>query len=368
MEKTMMIVIIKKILLTAKITVAAILLSISVVTACHAAAVGVTHKNYTLDVFKSSQVTAEEIDQKYGKQLDKIASAMLHSTGMASVQTEEMSKLFETVMTGIHDSGNFVYLGLSPITYPGGDKIGFTVDIVDKKDKDRLDGFHAKPTGDLPDPNHLIASWIQYDAYGFDKFYRTKANPDYKNCPAFHCSFGFDDPALRPYGKKFNAEVPIYKNQLIAILHNDKNDIKRSAAAYLLAHLKNGNEIIEILTPSIRDASSEVRNSTLRVLAQTVLKVPNPDFPAQEVVRALRFPATVDRNKALYLMESLATHPQYARYFREHACFDLLAQLLLLQPNLHDNAYNVLRIISHKQYGSTDYQAWQNWAASSCAK
>lgn len=33
----------------------------------------------------------------------------------------------------------------------------------------------------------------------------------------------------------------------------------------------------------------------------------------------------------------------------------------MTQPNLHSSAYVVLRIISGKDYGEYEYDAWQNW-------
>jgi hypothetical protein len=336
---------------------------------CHAALLGVVHDNYTLDVFRTSQITAEQIDKKFTKEFTTVASVMLSPIGVEDMQKDKtFNNSITTIMTGIQGSGKYAYVGLSPITYPGGKKISFTVDIVDPKEKSRMAGMLPKPKGSPADPQHLIANWMKYDKYSFDTFYRTKKAIPFKSCPAFHCSFGFDDPKLKPYGDKFNAEVPKYKEELVAVLRTDKEENKRGAAAYLLAHLKNGNEVIQILVPSIRDSSSQVRNSVMRVLAQTVLKVEDNNFPVDEIIRALRFPATVDRNKALYVLESLSTKPFYANYIKTHACYELIDQLMLIQPNLHSNAYGVLKKVSQKNYSETDITVWQDWAAKTCPK
>ncbi len=183
--------------------------------------VGVSRPNYTLDVYKSTQVTAQEIDKKYGKQFEEIARLMLQASSMESMhKSEKMNKDFDEAMTGIFKTGKYDYAAISPMTYTDSDKIGFTVDLVDKGDKQRINTFNPAPQKDVPDPNHLVASWIEYEAYGFDYFFRHKQPITYKNCPAFHCIFGFEHPDVKKYGDKFNAEVPLYKAQLIDVLRN----------------------------------------------------------------------------------------------------------------------------------------------------
>jgi hypothetical protein len=331
-------------------------------------AYSLSHQNYTLDVYHSNVLSAEEIDKQFSNELSKIADIISKvKSQSSSKEIDRLKEPLNKVMTGIQAMGEFPYLSISPIIYSGSNVINMTVDVVDKSDALRLQGFKPKPTDVVDDPNHLIESWLTYDKAGFEKFLQTKKAPKVTACNAFHCSYGFDDPSMKKYGIMFDRDVPKYKNELIAVLENDKDEAKRGAAAYLLAHLKDGNEVIKILVPSMRDPSSHVRNNAMRVLAQTMIKMNKSDFPVDEVIRALRYPSAVDRNKALYIITSLITQPRYAEYIKNHAVPDLLDELRLDQPNGHDIAYTILKSISHKKYGERDYAAWESWAKKNCA-
>jgi len=196
---------------------------------------------------------------------------------------------------------------------------------------------------------------------------RTKNPRPFKHCPAFHCVFGFEAAELQAYGDKFNTQVPKFKHQLIAILRNDQDDLKRGAAAYLLAHLADGREVVAALSPSMRDSSSHVRNNVMRVLAQTATHIHDANFPLADAIRALTYPTTTDRNKALYMLDMLTADPKSANYVRLNGCHQLMEQFKLVQPNLHDESYNVLVKISQQHYPDTDFMAWDNWVANHCA-
>jgi hypothetical protein len=277
-----------------------------------------------------------------------------------------MIKKMEFVMDGLQKSGQFSYIRLSPIVYPNNTRIGFTVDVVDKGDERRMQGFLPKPTQNLPDPKHLVQSWKDYEKYGFKVFFSTKRVMSSEHCPAFHCIFGFDDPAVKHYGVQFNRDVPIYKNELITILRQDKDESKRGAAAYLLAHLKNANEVADALTPSMRDSSSLVRNNVMRVFAEMATKVKLNNFPVDDAIRALSYPSETDRNKALFMLDSITAIPKYAAYVKRKGCQGVLNQYRLIQPNLHDTAYKVLMNMSGEHYPIDDYTAWEQWASQHC--
>ncbi len=155
--------------------------------------------------------------------------------------------------------------------------------------------------------------------------------------------------------------MPKNQEQIIDILRNDKDENKRAAATLLLAHIKDGQELVKILIPSMYDSSSGVRNNVMRVLGATLAKVKVNDFPIDKAIAALDFPDETDRNKALYILLSLANQPNYARYIRTHAAKLLIDHLKMFQPNLHGNSYAVLTRISGQEYGERDYKAWQDW-------
>ncbi len=315
-----------------------------------------------IDLYKSNQLSAKVVEKKYKIQFQKIADIFNSPDSMNSKKNIDicMKSMFE-ILTGIKKMGDFSYVNITPIIYPNVKTIYFSIDIVDKKDKARLSYFTAKPTKNIPDPDGLIQSWLEYEKVGNSILYKNKTAPIFKSCPAIHCTYGFDDPRLKKYLPVFSQLVPKDKDQLIVVLRKDKDENKRAAAAFLLAHINNKNELIKILTPSIKDPSSSVRNNAMRVIAATLAGMKNPDFPINEAVLALNFPEALDRNKALYILSSLAKQPRYANYLLQHAQNELLDDLELSQPNIHEFSYIILKLISGKDFGEHNYQAWKRW-------
>ena len=315
-----------------------------------------------LDVYRSNQITAEQIKKEYGKQLRGMIQLYLTPESMSSEENnKKMLKLSESILTGIRKKGDFVLINFSAIKYSGSKVPHFSIEVVDKKDKDRLSHFIKNPEKNVADPDRLIQTWQEYEKIGFKIDYTEKTHPNLKSCPAFHCVFGFEHPLLKKYAAIFNTLVPKDKIQIIEVLQNDKDPRKRQAAAYLLGHLKDGNEIIKILTPFMFDSDNIVRNNAMRVIAETLTKVKNPDFPIDKAIVVLDFPSTTDRNKALYIISSLISQPRYAKYIIDHAGPQLIDVLKLSQENVHGFAYEILRTVSGKKFGERDYKSWENW-------
>ncbi len=314
-----------------------------------------------IDLFKTDQITLRTINKRFASDFQAMADHIRSADNLSTTtNTQELGNLIDKTILNINQLGNFAFVRISPIMYPDTNVTYFTVDIVDKADKKRLSYFSAHPTGNLPDPDHLIQVWQEYEKIGFDKILKEKAFPKVISCPAFHCFLGFDDPALAKYKNIFMTGVPKYKSQLVAILKQDKDEHKRATAAFLLAHIQDANELIKILVPSMRDPGKEVRNNVMRVLAATLAKN-KLDFPIQEAVTALDFPMLTDRNKALYILASLADQPRYQKYIAQHANTELLEELKMRQLNVHSLAYETLMKISGKKYSDRNYAAWKKW-------
>ncbi len=320
------------------------------------------HIKPVVDLYRSNQASIDVIKKKYQQEFQTIADVLATPDKMTlETNNQLLTNAVTNIITGVNKMGKFSYVNLSPTMYPGDKTIYITIDIVDEKDKDRLSHFLAKPSATIADPEHLIHDWLTYEKIGFSVVFKKNNKPIIKTCPAYHCIFGFDYPALEKYKNVFNTLVPKNKNQLIAVLRNDKDEHKRAAAAFLLSHIKDGNELIKILLPSISDSSSAVRNNVMRVLGATLAKMKSADFPINEAIKALDFPMATDRNKALYMIISLTEQPRYADYMRTHAGSALITQLKLSQPNVHDLAYFVLKKISGKNYAERDYASWEQW-------
>src|SRR5438445_4845467 len=122
---------------------------------------------------------------------------------------------------------------------------------------------------------------MKYEKIGFSLVYSEKKFPSYVICPAHHCLFGFDHPKLQKYKILFNDSVEKNKYKLVDVLRNEKDENKRAAAAFLLAHIKSAKELVTILIPSIDDPNEKVRNNTMRVIGLTLLNSPHIDLPIE---------------------------------------------------------------------------------------
>jgi hypothetical protein len=319
--------------------------------------------DHAVDIFKTDQITASILEKRYGKQFQEIAEVMLSSDGLTSAPNlNRFGKLLFDITEGINKMGSFSYLTVTPIIYPNVKTIYFSVNIVDKKDAYRLEGFLPRQTKSFSDPDQLLKKWEEYQAIGINKFFKEKTFKKITNCPAYHCIYGFNEPEFKKYKIIFNNGVTKHKNELVTILREEKDARKRAAAAFLLAHIKDGYELVNILVPSIRDSDVGVRNNVMRVLIETLRKIKEPTFPIKEIVPALNFPAEEDRNKSLYIISVLVKQPRYAAYIKKYASQDLVQNLRSIQPNIHDITYTILKAISYQHYGERDYSAWEKWS------
>jgi hypothetical protein len=132
---------------------------------------------------------------------------------------------------------------------------------------------------------------------------------------------------------------------LFRILKDDRDAGQRGAAAYLLAHIEDPDELVRGLAPSVRDPSSYVRNDVMRVLAHLSQFHPKVAIPLAPILKAIDYPDTTDRNKALYVLDGLAARPGNAEVIRREALPTLRKLAALQQPNNRDPARSILKKI-----------------------
>jgi hypothetical protein len=318
-----------------------------------------------VDVYRSRQITTDSINKNLSlkEKLQDIADILLSPASITSAENEKKFKaIYKSASAELSQLGDFAMIKLTSILYSDSDTIYFTIDVVDKSDRARLLKFYKAPQENIPDPDHLIEAWKEYESIGNNLFYTSKKQTAHEPCPVFHCTFGFDLPELKKYLPIFAAHVQADEAILIKILKQDKDPKKREAAAYLLAHIKDGQKLIDVLTPSMRDPDAGVRNNVMRVLAMALTRVKNADFPIQKAIDALDYPEITDRNKALLIIDMLV-HEQlrYAPYVVKHAGPQLMDELKMLQMNVHDISYSILKKISGKNYAERDYKSWELW-------
>lgn len=312
-----------------------------------------------VDMYGSSQITLEQIQQKFGDKITKFAESY------ARQDLEAAEKLHNEIVTGIRGMGEFALVELSSITYyTEPQSIYITIDLVDEKDRAERMSFLAEPVKEFADPDGLFKLWAEYENKGFELLSKGELKSTMPDCPVLHCIFGFEHPALRKYLELFNSGAAKHKQLLIQILREDKEIEHRAHAPYLLAHLSDAQEVVNVLLPAIRDRHSGVRNSALRVLAFIATGRKDVDIPLDPILKAVNYPTTTDRNKSLYALSGLATNPNNKKAITERAGPLLLKLLRLSQPNNHDPAYSILKTISGKEFGERDYKAWDDWLKS----
>lgn len=323
----------------------------------------IKHNRIITEVYGTDQVTADRVLKRYGHDLKKYGDLKEKSDGNSD--NTALNKTFlmeEKLKKELMRGEKFGYVQPSLVRYRDNQTAYLTIDVVDKKDKQRLSHFLPRPTGNSPDPDHLIRDWTKYEntAIKIENTGRLQ-RPDH--CPVWHCIWGYDHPALKNYGEHFTTVVPKNQTKLLNVLRYDRSPPKRAAAAYLLAHLKDGQVLVKILSPFMFDPDAMVRNNVMRVIAMTAEKIPLNDFSISQAILASTLPATTDRNKSLYIILALLNNPKNIRPVQQKMTVDLLNMLKMQQPIVHRPAWEILKKISGRRYGERDYHAFETWAA-----
>jgi hypothetical protein len=308
-----------------------------------------------IDVFGAKHVSTEEI----------IATAGLVVGSPVEFGSEEFGEQIEAATRRLKERYRFAFVALSPISYfgssPDAGKVFITIDVVEAEDAGRLK-FAPEPSKDIPDPDGLVAAWLDYEKTVWPLQSRGALKPPYTCKGGMHCALGFNHPDLEHREDAFIEKVPHHVAELTAVLHSDRAAERRAAAAFLLPYAKDRKQVINALLPSIDDPSSGVRNNAMRVLVMIQQSADTVVVPLTPVLRAMRFPTTTDRNKAAYLLAGIAKHApaaDRARIARELGDV-LVVMAAMKQPNNRDPAIDILKAISGEDHG-TDAAAWQSW-------
>lgn len=308
-----------------------------------------------IDVFGARRVSNEEL----------IATAGFELGSPVVFGSPEFGEQLEAASERLKERYRFPFVMVSPISYfgtsPNAGKVFITIDVVEPEDAGRL-RFAPEPAKDIPDPDGLVAAWLDYDKVMWSLQRSGALKPPFTCKGGMHCALGFNHPDLEHREDVFIEKVPGRVAQLTAVLRNDRDHERRAAAAFLLAYAKDRKQVIDALLPSIDDPSSKVRNNVLRVLVMIQQNADKVVVPLKPVLAAMRFPTTTDRNKAAYLLAGIATHASTAdraRIARELGD-TLLVMAAMKQPNNRDPAIDILKAISGEDHG-TDVAAWRAW-------
>lgn len=89
----------------------------------------------------------------------------------------------------------------------------------------------------------------------------------------------------------------------------------------------------------------------MRVVGATVSSRTLEQLPLHKILLALNYPELTDRNKAAFIISSIAAHDvtTHKQIIMESGG-TLINLLKLKQPNNHEFAYKILKTMSHKNY------------------
>jgi hypothetical protein len=314
----------------------------------------------TIDVYGTTQIDIAWVKDRLGDRIHRLVDGLGDSDN-----TLLKNEILDEIRAA-HPQLGQVDLSIVGMYKAGGMEAHVTIDAVEKPDMKSRVRFRAAPTGDVEDPAGLIAAWNQYEETAHAMMGSGELPPTRSACPAFHCFGSYDHEKLRPFAERFPGEVPANEAKLVRVLRDDKDEEDRGAAAYLLAHIKDGKKLVALLLRVLDDPSSHTRNSAIRVLGDIAAFHPEVPVPLAPVLRLLDGPTTSDRNKATLVVLGLLGRPDGAKYHRriiKQAGATLIKLLALEQPNNHDHAYMILKQISGKDLGEHDIAAWQRWLA-----
>ena len=239
-----------------------------------------------------------------------------------------------------------------------------TAELVEPGDEGRMP-FFAAPTGDVEDPEGLLAAWTDYQRRLW-ALRRQGALPEFGEgtCRARVCHGGFAHPELAPLEQRFVDGVPRQADALVRVLREDKDGSKRYTALLLLPYVSSSQWLVLTALPAVRDPERGVRNEALRLLGEVQRDQPRVVIPLEPVLEALWFPTTSDRNKAGWALVHLLQAEGAARRARIlERSGEALLQMLQMRNRLdHEPAHDVLALLAGEDLGE-DAGAWRAWVA-----
>lgn len=280
---------------------------------------------------------------------------------LGSQAGEAIIKKRNALIETVKKAEGYLYVNFETVYYSGNDYYT-TVEIIKPSQKERLKYITGKSAPkNYPKIHDVIDKMDEYREIGYKLLMAGKIQPKHNTCPVYHCSMGFDHPQLKPYLALFNQAVVHEKQFILNTLNQDPNPDRRGAAAYLIGHFDDPQEIISVLLPHVKDPDEVVRNNVIRVISLTALKAKITTLDPAPFVALLDSPISSDRNKSLFLLAQLAQSKRGKTYLIHHADIPLLTILAMKQPNQQEFAYMIMKELSGQDFGEHNLRAWQAW-------
>jgi len=323
------------------------------------------------DIYGLSEQNTQEMMKKYGKELSVLDALFKKETQTIDVDEtkssqsqDQLQKKKQALTNKIMKDNGFLSVDLQVIFYPDENQLYSTLEIIDKQHPERMRFLNTASKNSADEKRvhrpDLIESTIAYEKLAF-QLLMDKSISTHAPCPVYHCIVGFEHPKLKPYLKQFNQGSVQEKDLIEKTLNEDVDSKRRAAAVFLVGHFHDPHEIIKILSPHISDKDNEVRNNVMRVIGSTLQKTSVSHLDVTPFLDALDSPYISDRNKALYVLSSVAKSKDVQQQILAKGSDRLLALIRLKQPNNHDLAYFILKEMSGQDFGPTNVEAWRHW-------
>lgn len=328
----------------------------------------------TFDVYGVDVATAKKILTCCSNNLRQYQSLLEQFQAGTLDNANKLLELQEATIKKIKQEGQFKLVKLTSVYYPVEQINYLTVDIVQQKDGYRIPKSPSRKISTKINKSdelqQLYNLWGEYNEHHLSLLRQGVYGAKNKEkCPALHCVWGFDEEDKNKYFEQFKQMSEHNKEQLTTILSQSNRDEDRGTAIFLLAHIKDYQFLANLLIDYVDDQSELVRNNSMRVLGAIIENHKQIKLPLKQIIRALNYPLVTDRNKAAYILLAIAqSNPLSHRQIITNAGPTLLALLNLKQPNNHDLAYQILKIISKKNFGPNEIQAWKNWLNNAAQK
>lgn len=312
-----------------------------------------------IDVYGTSDENSEKILNAYGQSLLSLEKKKL----LLNIQHRDntsLKKPYQQLIDNIEHQFKLSSVKVDTVFYPHNQQFYTTINICDPKVTHGLSKGAPEQPYRLPQKPDVVDNMYAFTKKALDFLI---AHPQYANrmdCKDYHCI----TPEHVYFAKDlayFRTEVPKHQSFIQYTIAHDTNLARRRSAIFLLGFLRNPDAIAANLQLALQDKNSFIRHDALRVFGELYTKYPRVQVPVHMVIESTYSCDEAERNKALILLNAMAEDKQYQPVLIKEAGAQLIRLLKLKQPNNHDEAYQILRKISHQKYSEHAYSDWQNW-------